>query len=269
MHIFIVLICESHNGILFVRPPSWCSIFIVLILWVTQRKLFVRHPIVMQHIYCIDIVSHTTEIYLFDTPLWCSIFIVLNIVITHEIYLFDTPLWCSIFIVLILWVTQRNLFVRHPIVMQHIYCIDIVSHTTEIIVRPLVMQHLLYWYVSHTTEFYLFDTPLWCSIFIVLILWVTQRNLFVRHPHRDAAYLLYWYVSHTTEFYCSTPHRDELCSTYLLYWYCESHNGILYVWHPSWWVILQHIYCIDIVSHTTLYILSPISWCRTETTWTQ
>jgi hypothetical protein len=63
---------------------------------------------------------------------------------------------------------------------------------------------------------------------------------------------------------CHITHRNFICSTapswvhisYLLRWYCESHNRISCVRHPSWWVILQHIYCTDIVSHTTEFHVS-------------
>jgi len=96
--------CESHIGISFVRQPHrdelYPSIFIILMLWVAHRNFMCSTtPSWWQHIYCMDIVSHTSEFHLFDTHrdgLYCSIIIVLISWVLQRYIILSPISWCTI-----------------------------------------------------------------------------------------------------------------------------------------------------------------------------
>ena len=125
---------DTLIGILCIRQPPrdelYSSIFILLILWAPSGWVILQdvycidivsttigfylfdNLVILHHIYCIDIVSNTSQFYPFDNPLMMSYIPV------YLFYCYCEPhrdeLYCRTFIVLILWALQQGFIYLTP-----------------------------------------------------------------------------------------------------------------------------------------------------------
>ena len=181
-----------------------------------MRISFVRHPgYIASYIHCIDIVSHTSEFYVFDNPILMSYILVYLFYWYCEHYNRILFIWHPGYIAghLLYWYCEhynRILFIWHPgYIASHLFYRYCESHVGIVCVRQ-----------PHRDELY-------CRTFIVLILWALQQDFIYWTPWLHFITFVFSILWDINFFLFVRPHiMMGYNESHILYWYRESYNVI-------------------------------------------